>query len=166
MKYAVIYTSETGNTEELAKNIFVSLPGNDKKIINAEEMTELPEAECYFIGFPVKNRTCSIEILDILEQLDNVKIALFASCGLPANDRYKQYIENAVSPWINDGCSCLGFFLCQGNASEKFREKLEAETNYSQEELDRIMGISSAHPDDNDIDRLYEFVDAVTENLQ
>lgn len=41
MKYAVIYTSETGNTEELAKNIFVSLPGNDKKIINAAEMTEL-----------------------------------------------------------------------------------------------------------------------------
>lgn len=89
MKYAVIYTSETGNTEELAKNIFVSLPGNDKKIINAAEMTELPEAECYFIGFPIKNRTCGIEILDILEQLDNVKIALFATCGMPASEKYK-----------------------------------------------------------------------------
>lgn len=166
MKYAVIYTSETGNTEELAKNVFVSLPGNDKKIINAAEMTELPEAECYFIGFPIKNRTCGIEILDILEQLDNVKIALFATCGMPASEKYKQYVENAVTLWINDGCSCLGFFLCQGKVSEKFREKLETETNYSQEELDRIIEIASAHPDDNDIDRLYEFVDAVTENLQ
>ena len=42
MKYAVIYQSETGNTEELAKNIFVSLPGNDKTITDAEKMTELP----------------------------------------------------------------------------------------------------------------------------
>ena len=161
MKYAVIYISETGNTEELAKNIFVSLPGNDKKIIDAQKMTELPEAECYFIGFPVKNRSCGIEILNILEQLENVKIALFASCGLPATDKYKQYIENAVSPWINDGCSCLGFFLCQGKASEKFRKKLEIETGYSSDELNKVMEMGSGHPDDNDIDKLYEFVDCV-----
>lgn len=163
MKYAVIYTSDTGNTEELAKNIFVSLPGNDKKIINARTSTDIPEAEQYFIGFPVKNRTCSIEILNVLEQLEGVKIALFASCGLPANEKYKQYIENAVSPWINDDCSYLGFFMCQGKASEKFREKLEIETGYSTEELDRIIETSEAHPDDNDIDRLCEFVDSVAE---
>ena len=90
MKYAVIYTSDTGNTEELAKNIF-------------------------------------------------------------------------VSPWINDDCSYLGFFMCQGKASEKFREKLEVETGYSTEELDRIIKTSEAHPDDNDIDRLCEFVDSVAE---
>ena len=161
MKYAVIYISETGNTEELAKNIFASLPGNDKKITDAKKMTELPEAEFYFLGFPVKNRSCGIEILNILEQLDNVKIALFASCGLPAADKYKHYIENTVSPWINDGCRCLGFYMCQGQASEKFREKLEIETGYSSDELDKIMETSSGHPDDNDIDELYDFVDRV-----
>ena len=48
MKYAVIYLSETGNTEDLAKNVFVSLRGDDKKIVNAEKMTELPKAEQYF----------------------------------------------------------------------------------------------------------------------
>lgn len=162
MKYAVIYMSETGNTEELAKNIFVSLPGNDKAIINVKKMTELPQADHYFIGFPVKNRTCGIKILNVLEQLDNVKISLFATCGLPANEKYKQYIENAVSPWINDDCDHLGFFLCQGKASEKFRDKLETETGYSSDELDRIMELASAHPDDKDIDRLFEFVDHVT----
>lgn len=163
MKYAVIYTSETGNTEELAKNVFVSLPGDDKKIADAGKMAELPKADCYFIGFPVKNRTCGIEILDVLEQLENVKIALFASCGLPAADKYKQYIENSVRPWINDNCDYLGFFICQGKASEKFREKLEAETGYSSEELDKIMELAASHPDDGDIDRLCEFVESVAE---
>ena len=162
MKYAVIYLSETGNTEELAKNVFVSLPGDDKKIVNAEKMTALPRAEQYFIGFPVKNRNCGIEILDILEQLEGAKIALFASCGLPATEKYKQYVENAVRPWINDDCEYLGFFLCQGKASEKFREKLEAETGYSSEELDRIMELASAHPDDSDIDALCDFVESVS----
>lgn len=159
MKYAVIYISETGNTEELAKNIYVSLPGNDKTIMDAGKITELPEADFYFIGFPVKNRICSIEIMNILEQLENVKVALFASCGLPANEKYKQYIENAVSPWINDETDYRGLYLCQGKASEKFREILETKTNYSSEELDRIM--ISEHPNDDDINRLYEFVDSV-----
>ncbi|MGN1481264.1 flavodoxin family protein [Porcipelethomonas sp.] len=81
-------------------------------------------------------------------------------------DAYKQYVENAVTLWINDGCICLGFCLCQGKVSEKFREKLETETNYSQEELDRIIEIASSHSDDNDIDSLYEFVDNISENLQ
>ena len=162
MKYAVIYSSETGNTEELAKNIFVSLPGNDKVIVNAEKMTDPPRADFYFLGFPVKNRTFGIEVLNILEQLDNVKIALFASCGLPANEKYTKYIENAVSPWINDGCEYLGFFLCQGKASERFREKLKAETGYSQDELDSIMQMAAGHPNDDDIDRLCEFVESVT----
>ena len=44
MKYAVIYVSDTGNTKELAENIFVSLPGNDKVIADARKMPELPEA--------------------------------------------------------------------------------------------------------------------------
>ena len=161
MKYAVIYISETGNTEEIAKNIFVSLPGDDKKMVNAEKMTELPVAEQYFIGFPVKNCTCGIEILNILEQLENVKIALFASCGLPANDKYKQYVENSVLPWINDDCSYLGIFLCQGKSTEKFREKLEIKTGYSSDEIDRIMEMASNHPDDNDIKHLCEFAQAV-----
>lgn len=161
MKYAVIYSSETGNTKELANTIYVSLPGNDKTIIEAEKVTALPKADFYFVGFPVKNRSCGIEILDILEQVESGKIALFATCGLPAKDKYKQYIENAVRPWINDECGYLGLFLCQGKASEKFRGQLEKETGCGQEELDKIMEAASSHPDENDIDRLYEFVDSV-----
>ena len=42
MKYAVIYVSDTGNTKELAENIFVSLPGNDKVISDARKITEIP----------------------------------------------------------------------------------------------------------------------------
>ena len=161
MKYAVIYLSETGNTEELAKNIYVSLPRNDKTIIDAGKISELPEAEFYFIGFPIKNQICGIEVLDILEQLDNVKIALFASCGLPVNEKYKKYIENSVLPWINDESGYQGLFLCQGKATEKFREMLETKTDNSAEELDKIMEMAAKHPNDDDINDLYDFVDRV-----
>lgn len=163
MKYAVIYLSETGNTEELAKHIYVCLPGNDKTITDAEKTDELPEAEFYFVGFPVKNRLCSIKIMSILEQLGNVKVALFASCGLPANNKYMKYIENAVSPWINDETDYKGLFLCQGKGSEKFREILEVQTGYQPEEINRIMEMAAEHPDDDDIDKLYEFVDSMLE---
>ena len=161
MKYAVVYISETSNTKELAENIFASLPENDKVIENAKTMNELPKADFYFVGFPVKNRTFGIEVMDILEQIEDEKVALFASCGLPVNDKYKQYIENAVSPWINDSSKYCGLFLCQGRISEEYRGKLENETNYSSDEIDKIVEMSSSHPDEKDIDRLYEFVDTV-----
>ena len=159
MKYAVVYLSDTGNTKNLAKEIYVSLSGDEKVIVDAKNMTELPEADFYFLGFPIKKRTCGIEIMDILEQLGDVKIALFASCGLPVKEKYKQFIENAVMPWINDESDYRGLYLCQGTISDKFRKKLGE--NYSDEEVAKICDMASEHPTDSDIDRLYEFVESV-----
>ena len=52
LDYLVVYDSETGNTKKIATEIFASLPGMSKDLINLHERTDFPEAKIYFVGSP------------------------------------------------------------------------------------------------------------------
>lgn len=45
LDYLVVYDSETGNTKKIATEIFASLPGMSKDLINLHERTDFPEAK-------------------------------------------------------------------------------------------------------------------------
>ena len=49
LDYLVVYDSETGNTKKIATEIFASLPGMSKDLINLHERTDFPEAKIYFV---------------------------------------------------------------------------------------------------------------------
>ncbi|MBP3543848.1 MAG: hypothetical protein J6J86_06440 [Lachnospiraceae bacterium] len=51
MQYEVLFVSQTGNTEKLAKAIYESIPDGDKEIQRLTKDTPLDLAETYFIGF-------------------------------------------------------------------------------------------------------------------
>mgnify|MGYP000236593572 FL=1 len=57
LDYLVVYDSETGNTKKIATEIFASLPGMSKDLINLHERTDFPEAKIYFVGFCVHRGT-------------------------------------------------------------------------------------------------------------
>ena len=64
LDYLVVYDSETGNTKKIATEIFASLPGMSKDLINLHERTDFPEAKIYFVGFcvhaePVASRSAT-----------------------------------------------------------------------------------------------------------
>lgn len=61
LDYLVVYDSETGNTKKIATEIFASLPGMSKDLINLHERTDFPEAKIYllvsvFTAEPVASR--------------------------------------------------------------------------------------------------------------
>lgn len=66
LDYLVVYDSETGNTKKIATEIFASLPGMSKDLINLHERTDFPEAKIYFVGFCVHRGTCRLEIGNFL----------------------------------------------------------------------------------------------------
>ena len=81
LDYLVVYESETGNTKKIATEIFASLPGMSKDLINLHERTDFPEAKIYFVGFCVHRGTCSLEIGNFLSGLSYKSVALFGTCG-------------------------------------------------------------------------------------
>ena len=67
MEYLVVYSSQTGNTQKLALEIFEALPGKSKDIQKIEEQSG--EADTYFVGFWIHRGICGRDILDFLEGL-------------------------------------------------------------------------------------------------
>ena len=100
LDYLVVYDSETGNTKKIATEIFASLPGMSKDLINLHERTDFPEAKIYFVGFCVHRGTCRLEIGNFLSGLSDKSVALF-----------------------------LGSFICQGKMPLAVRQKYESLLN-------------------------------------
>ena len=73
LDYLVVYDSETANTKKIATEIFASLPGMSKDLINLHERTDFPEAKIYFVGFCVHRGTCRLEIGQIRCSLWNLR---------------------------------------------------------------------------------------------
>ena len=94
LDYLVVYDSETGNTKKIATEIFASLPGMSKDLINLHERTDFPEAKIYFVGFCVHRGTCRLEIGNFLSGLSDKSVALFGTCGAGNSPEYYKEIAS------------------------------------------------------------------------
>lgn len=107
LDYLVVYDSETGNTKKIATEIFASLPGMSKDLINLHERTDFPEAKIYFVGFCVHRGTC----------------------GAGNSPKYYKKIASSVRIWLEDDNRYLGSFICQGKMPLTVRQKYESLLN-------------------------------------
>lgn len=160
MRYAVVYLSDTGNTRKIAEEIFVALPEGEKKIADLKK-DSIPDADLYFIGFPVKYNYCSAPVLDLLESLYNKELAFFSTCGLSPTEGYKKMIFKNIQPWINESCTVRGYFLCQGKSVESYKESLKNNDVVVKEAFERMVSEGDAYPDDNDLDLAFSFVERI-----
>jgi flavodoxin len=151
MEYAVIYYSESGNTEMLAKEIYTALGPGDKVLINMRDGKEIPRAEVYFVGFPIHQKNCSIKIVDALEQIETGKLVLFATCGLTPTDGYRKKLEDAVSLWLPEGADYMGMFLCQGRTTEEQKDVFYRTNSEYQEKLENMFWEGDSHPNTEDM---------------
>ena len=167
LEYAVLYSSETGNTKQVAFQIFSALPGQDKDILNLNEIESIPEAKTYFVGFHVNKGTCSVEVIHCLEHLGGKNVALFGTCGSsPAMD-YKKKVESQVAVWIESDNIYLGMFLCQGKmpiqVRRKYEEMWKADDNPMLERMLKNFDEAMLHPNESDFREARHFASRIAE---
>jgi len=154
LDYAVLYSSETGNTKQIAYQIFASLPGQEKDILDLNEIDFIPDAKTYFVGFYVNKGTCGVEVIQCLEHLGGKNVALFSTCGSNPVSEYKKKVENQVKVWIESDNVYLGMFLCQGKMPIQVRKKYESlirEENREQMEwMMKNFDEAMLHPNETD----------------
>lgn len=164
MKYLVVYTSKTGNTQKIAMKIFNCLPGKSKDIQRLEELGQ-DEAEIYFVGFWNDRGTCGSDIMDFLLTLHGKKVALFGTCGMAGNQEYFEQVSNRVAAFIPDDNEYLGSFLCLGKMPPQILEKYKMMQQKEDSSLIRMMitGYERAmlHPDEEDLCAAGDFVEKV-----
>ena len=170
LQYMVMYTSKTGNTKQVAKEIFAALPGMSKDICDLEEKTGVKEADTYFVGFGVNCGTCDIDVMDALTSLHGKNIVLFGTCGMGSSEAYYQKIEHSIQAFVQDDCDYLGAFLCQGKMPMQVRCKYEDIMHQGIEPNTVKRMISNfdealLHPDEEDMKHVREFVGCILEKL-
>lgn len=162
LDYLVLYTSRTGNTKQLAKEIFAALPGPEKDICELKEGEPLEDAGVYFIGFWVNRGTCEMNVIEALCSLHGKKVALFGTCGMGNNECYYKKIENNVSVFLPEDNQYLGAYLCQGKMPMAVRNKYEgmlktAADKGSVERMIHNFDEALLHPDEKDLAGAAEF---------
>ncbi|MDO4486660.1 MAG: flavodoxin family protein [Bacillota bacterium] len=151
MKYAVLYQSDTGNTESLAMAIYDSIDSQDKELVKLTGNIEIPEADVYFVGFPVHNQNCSFMIMECLDKIETGGVALFATCGMYPSEKYIEKIETAMSVWLSDGVEYLGIYVCQGKISDEQRKTFIEDMPQVSAKLEEMFDEGTAHPDEEDL---------------
>lgn len=165
MDYMVVYSSRTGNTKQVATEIFSALPGMSKDMQSILEYRG-KDADTFFIGFWANRGTCDMSVIDLISELHGKKIALFGTCGFGGDETYYKAIEQRVSVWIPDDCQYLGAFMCQGKMPMQIRKKYEISMeDPKQEEMRKKMlrNFDEAlfHPGEEDLDNARAFVERI-----
>lgn len=165
MKYAVIYQSQYGSTQKVAETIFETICCEEKVLYNLNTVETLPDADVYFVGFPIHDGSCSIDVMDCLDQLEGKAIALFATCGMVATGQYKESVEPSLAVWVPEESEYLGFFLCQGKIPEEERKKLIRDNPELKEKLRQLFTMGSQHPDNEDFAAAAGFAEDICQGI-
>jgi flavodoxin len=161
MKYAVIYYSETGNTKIVAEKIYETINSRDKIMVNLKEDTNIPKADLYFVGFPIRQKNCPMQIVDALEQIESGKIVLFATCAMNPTEKYKGKLEKALAIWMPDDVEYLGMFLCQGRTTKAQKEVFYNASPEYKDKMREMFDEGDYHPNSVDLDNAEKFVKTI-----
>lgn len=145
MRYAVIYSSKTGNTALLARRI-QSVLGAQNCVFFGQPGDALPEADLYLVGFWTDKGDCDPTIAQLLSLLGGKRVFLFGTAGFGGSPDYFAQILLRVQAHLAPDAVLTGSFMCQGKMPPSVRERYEA--------------LLAAHPEDKRLNMLVENFDA------
>ena len=166
MKYMIVYSSNTGNTEIIAEAIKDAL--NEKKCTyyGKPDGISTQDAEVIFIGFWVFRGSCPEEIKKYLRTLENKKIFLFGTAGFGGSETYFETILTDVKSYVSNSNIIKDSFMCQGKMPDRVLERYQSllsEDPENSNAIDMIENYKSAlsHPDTQDVENVKVLVKSI-----
>lgn len=159
-KYAILFSSKTGNTRILADAIRAALPEEDCAFFGeVGSVAEIPEVKTVYLGFWTDKGNADEVALNVLKNLRNKNVFLFGTAGFGVEDAYFQRVLNNVKASMDESNTLVGEFMCQGKMQQavrdryvKMKEQPDAAPNLDQmiDNFDRAL----SHPDEADLEHL------------
>ena len=161
MTYAIVYSSKTGNTEQLAKAIRDALGAQDCLYFGPPSAEALA-ADRIFAGFWTNIGTCDEAMGDFLAKLGGKSVFVFGTAGFGGAQSYFDKIMNSVTARLGEGAEVCGTFMCQGRMPAAVRARYEAMPESPRRDM-MIKNFDAAlpHPDADDLARLQAAVRAL-----
>lgn len=160
MRYAVVFSSKTGNTRRLAEEIRNHLGEASCRYFGVPDEAAL-DADVVFAGFWTDRGDCEGALAAYLESLTTQRLFLFGTAGFGGDPTYFAKILANVQKHVPATVSVIGSYMCQGQMQPAVRRRYEAMEDSPQraamlQNFDRALG----HPDRADLDGLLAAVSA------
>ncbi len=166
MKYMIVYSSNTGNTEIVSEAVKDVLDEKQCAYYGKPYGITTQNAEVIFVGFWVFRGSCPEEIKKYLRTLENKKIFLFGTAGFGGSETYFETIFKDVKSYISKSNIIMGSFMCQGKMPDRVLERYQnllAEDPENSNAIDMIANYESAllHPDMQDVENVKVLVKSI-----
>ena len=165
-KWAVIYSSVTGNTKRVAEKICEVAVGD---LFNVNDNP--PNLENYDIvalGYWLKRGGPDPLMKNFLPTVRNARVVLFETHGADDGSEHAVTAFARAAYLLGAGCDILGTFDCQGRVNPALIEKRKAaglnDPHNSVDSVERWER-ASTHPDADDLERAAAFVEKINQKL-
>lgn len=168
MKYAILYSSRTGNTEAVARAICSALPG-EVLLSAADDTPDAVDADVCFVGCWVDKGTADEKARELLKKLKGKKLALFVTLG--AYPFSKHALESQLAIWklAAEENEVLGCFACQGRVAPALAEKFKALPPGHPHAMNAARALrheeAALHPNAIDLRNAMEFARVITQRV-
>ncbi|WP_330641829.1 flavodoxin family protein BilS [Cuneatibacter sp. NSJ-177] len=133
MKYAIVYSSRSGNTALLAEALKEGLPKEGCRYFGTADLAQkdanaweaVTGSKLVLLGFWTDKGNCDEKSASVLKKLRNQKIFLFGTAGFGGSEEYFQKILTAVKQQADPSNTFVGSYLCQGKMSVSVRRRYE-----------------------------------------
>lgn len=159
MNYAVVYSSQTGNTRKLAETIKSVLSPEKCSYFGTVPSCILEKPTVVFAGFWTDKGNCAGDMASFLETLENQKVFLFGTAGFGQNQAYFDQILTKVSSHLPPSAELIGCYMCQGQMPDSVQTRYQMLLEKDPENL-RIQGMlknfrqAVGHPTQQELDAL------------
>ena len=150
MKTLIVYSSQSGNTEKLAKALYESAM-NEKTIHSIDKAPDPNDYDLVAVGFWLQAGKPDPDTAEYLQQLKTTPVFLFATHGA-ASDSAHASIAMADAVSFAGRAKIVGTFSCQGEVNPKVLEKVKAKQEPPVWVDDATAAVG--HPNQEDIDTL------------
>lgn len=128
MKYAIIYSSKTGNTRLLAQSLYLHMKGRDCGLYEAGQADKV-DADFYYVGFWTCRGECDTDTQHFLKTIKNKNVFLFGTAGFGRSPAYYRKILEKTQKNLDASVKLVGSFMCQGKMPIQIRKKYEKKAN-------------------------------------
>lgn len=162
MRYAIVYSSCTGNTKRLAEAVRSILSEEDCIYFGAPDEKALA-AQRVYVGFWTDKGTCSEEMQVFLRQLTSQEVFLFGTAGFGGSPAYYDQILQHVRELLSEDVQVIGTFMCQGKMPLSIRGHYVQMSRSPNPKPNLDMLIANfdqamSHPDQQDLEHLKEAI--------
>ena len=125
MSYSIVYSSQTGNTKQLAETLRETLPQEGCRYFGTPAEAAA-EADTLYVGFWTDKGKADADTLEFLQQLRGKQIFLFGTAGFGGSAPYFEKILAATRQALDGSNTVIGSFMCQGKMPMSVRQRYEA----------------------------------------